>query len=141
MLVHGYFPEEMKTSVIIPIPKNPRGNLISSDNYRGRDANFQDAEIVRSEERHGLEPRAGCSGVQEQRHFGGPGEICHCISDIQKILQKNKLKPCLKITGCYLVFTLEKYELYLLIINTWNTKVKGLEMKYMMNISTQTLLL
>ena len=107
-----------------------------------RDANFQDAEIVRSEERRGLEPRAGRSGVQEQRHFGGPGEICHCISDIQKILQKNKLKPCLiKITGCYLVFTLEKYELYLLLINIWSTKVKGLEMKYMMNKSTQRFLL
>ena len=109
---------------------------------KSRDANFQDAEIVRSEERHGLEPRAGPSGVREQRHFGGPWEICHCISDIQKILQKNKLKPCLmKITGCYLVFTLEKYELYLLLINTWSTKVKGLEIKYMMNKSTQRFLL
>ena len=107
-----------------------------------RDANFQDAEIVRSEERRGLEPRAGPSRVREQRHFGGPREICHCISDIQKILQKNKLKPCLiKITGCYLVFTLEKYELYLLLINTWSTKVKGLEIKYMMNKSTQRFLL
>ena len=74
-----------------------------------RDANFQDAEIVRSEEHRGLGPRAGPSEVQEQRHFGGPGEICHCISDIQKILQKNKLKPCLiKITGCYLAFTLKE---------------------------------
>ena len=35
MLVHGFSPEEMKTSVIISIPKNPRGNLYSSDNYRG----------------------------------------------------------------------------------------------------------
>ena len=125
-----------------------QGREISMDFLAGalhagsRDANFQDAEIVRSKERRGLEPREGCSGVQEQRHFGGPGEICHCISDIQKILQKNKLKPCLiKITGCYLVFTLEKYELYLLLINTWSTKVKGLEMKYMMNKSTQRFLL
>ena len=78
------------------------------DLLASRDANFQDAEIVRSEEHRGLGPRAGPSGVQEQRHFGGPREICHCISDIQKILQKNKLKPCLiKITGCYLVFTLK----------------------------------
>ena len=64
-----------------------------------RDANFPDAEIVRSEERGGLGPRAGPGGVQEQHHFGGPGEICHCISDdrsdTQKILQKNKLTPCL----------------------------------------------
>ena len=32
MLVHGYSPE---TSVIISIPKNPHGNLNSSDNYKG----------------------------------------------------------------------------------------------------------
>ena len=37
-------------------------------NYR--DANFPDAEIVRSEERGGLEPRTGPGGVPEQRHFG-----------------------------------------------------------------------
>ena len=47
-----------------------------------RDANFQDAEIVRSEERHGLGPRERPSRVQEQRHFRGLGEICHCISDV-----------------------------------------------------------
>ena len=74
-----------------------------------RDANFQDAEIVRSEEHRSLGSRAGPSAVQEQRPFGGPGEICHCISDIQEILQKNKLKPFLiKITGCYLAFTLKE---------------------------------
>ena len=39
-----------------------------------RDANFQDAEIVRSEERRGRGPRERPRGVQEQRHFGGPGE-------------------------------------------------------------------
>ena len=49
-----------------------------------RDANFQDAEIVRSEERRGRGPRERPSGVEEQRHFGRPGEICqfHCISDV-----------------------------------------------------------
>ena len=36
-----------------------------------RDANFQDAEIVRSEERRGQWPRERPSGVQERRHFGG----------------------------------------------------------------------
>ena len=76
-----------------------------------RDANFPDAEIVRSEERGGHGPCAGPGGVQEQRHFRGPGEICHCISDVieqiyRKYCKKNKLKPCLiKITGCYPVFT------------------------------------
>ena len=40
-----------------------------------RDANFPDAEIVRSEERGSHGPRAGPGGVQEQRHFGGPGEM------------------------------------------------------------------
>ena len=39
-----------------------------------RDANFPDAEIVRSEERGSLGPHAGPGGVQEQHHFGGPGE-------------------------------------------------------------------
>ena len=76
-----------------------------------RDANFPDAEIVRSKKRGGHGPRAGPGGVQEQRHLGGPGEICHCdcISDVidqiyRKYCKKNKL--CLiKITGCYLVFT------------------------------------
>ena len=33
-----------------------------------RDANFQDAEIVRSEERRGLGPRERPSAVLEQRH-------------------------------------------------------------------------
>ena len=75
-----------------------------------RDANFPDAEIVRSEERGGHGPRAGPGVVQEQRHFGGPGEIRHCISDvIEQIYSKyckKKLRPCLiKITGCYLVLT------------------------------------
>ena len=52
-----------------------------------RDANFPDAEIVRSKMRGGHGPCAGPGGVQEQRHLGGPGEICY-RSDIQKILQK-----------------------------------------------------
>ena len=43
--------------------------------YKYRDANFPDAEIVRSEERGSHGPRAGPGGVQEQRHFGGPGEM------------------------------------------------------------------
>ena len=49
-----------------------------------RDANFQDAEIVRSEERRGRGPRERPSGVQKQRQIRGPGEICqcHCISDV-----------------------------------------------------------
>ena len=47
-----------------------------------RDANFQDAEIVRSEERHSLGPRERPSRVHEQRHFGDQGKICHCISDV-----------------------------------------------------------
>ena len=54
-----------------------------------RDANFQDAEIVRSKERRGLGPRERPSAVVEQRHFGGPGELCHSISDvINKIYRK-----------------------------------------------------
>ena len=54
-----------------------------------RDANFQDAEIVRSEERRGLGPRERPSVVLEKRHFGGPGELCHSISDvINKIYRK-----------------------------------------------------
>ena len=47
-----------------------------------RDANFPDAEIVRSEERGGHGPSAGPGGVQVQRHFRGPGQICHRISDV-----------------------------------------------------------
>ena len=47
-----------------------------------RDANFQDAEIVRSEEGRGLGPRERPSAVLEQGHFGGPGELCHSISDV-----------------------------------------------------------
>ena len=39
-----------------------------------RDANFPDAEIVRSEERGGHGRRAGPGGVQEQRHFGDQGK-------------------------------------------------------------------
>ena len=53
-------------------------NICNQDGIT-RDANFQDAEIVRSEKRRGLRPRERPSGVQEQRHFGGPGELCHCI--------------------------------------------------------------
>ena len=78
-----------------------------------RDANFQDAEIVRSKERHGLGPRERPSAVLEQRHFGGPGELCHSISDVinkiytENISKNNKVTSCLiKITGCYLVFTI-----------------------------------
>ena len=49
-----------------------------------RNANFPDAEIVRSKKHGGHGPRVGPGGVQEQRHFGGPGEICQCdcISDV-----------------------------------------------------------
>ena len=39
-----------------------------------RDANFADAEIVRSYEPGGHGPRAGPGGVQEQRHFGNQGK-------------------------------------------------------------------
>ena len=60
--------------------------------FRCRDANFPDAGIVRSEERGSHGPRAGPGGVQEQRHFGGPGEMSLYIlcyrADVQKILQK-----------------------------------------------------
>ena len=84
-------------------------NFAGCINYR--DANFPDAEIVRSKKRGGHGPRAGPDGLQEQRHLGGPGEICHCdcISHvIDQIYRKycKKTKLCLiKITGCYLVFT------------------------------------
>ena len=35
MLVHSYIPDGFKNSVIIPIPKNARKSLSSSENYRG----------------------------------------------------------------------------------------------------------
>ena len=35
MFVHSHTPQNMLSSVIIPIPKNLRGNLTCSDNYRG----------------------------------------------------------------------------------------------------------
>ncbi len=35
MLMHGYTPEDMLLSTIIPIPKNTRKSLNNSDNYRG----------------------------------------------------------------------------------------------------------
>ena len=35
MLVHGYVPDELLRSTIVPIPKNNLGNLCSSENYRG----------------------------------------------------------------------------------------------------------
>ena len=57
-------------------------------NNVGRDANFQDAEIVRSEKRHGLRPRERPSGVQEQRHFGGPGEYVTVSDVIDQIYRK-----------------------------------------------------
>ena len=73
-----------------------------------RDANFPDAEIVRSKKRGGHGPRAGPGRVQEQRHLGLPREICHCDCISDQIYRKycTKTKLCLiKITGCYLVFT------------------------------------
>ena len=35
MLSHGYYANELLCATVIPIPKNTRGNLTSSDNYRG----------------------------------------------------------------------------------------------------------
>ena len=60
---------------------------------RCRDANFQDVEIVRSEERGSLGRRQGPSGGAGEAPFGGPGEYVTVYlilsrSDIQKILQK-----------------------------------------------------
>ena len=74
-------------SSVRPAYINVYQRILTDNNYR--DANFPDAEIVRSEECGGHGPRAGPGGVQEQRHFRGPGEICHCISDvIEQIYRK-----------------------------------------------------
>ena len=35
VMIHGYMPDSLLLSTIVPIPKNTRGNLSSSDNYRG----------------------------------------------------------------------------------------------------------
>ena len=35
MLVHGYLPDDILHSITIPIPKNTKGNMSCSDNYRG----------------------------------------------------------------------------------------------------------
>ena len=35
MLTHGFNPDDLLRSTIISIPKNSRGSLCSSDNYRG----------------------------------------------------------------------------------------------------------
>ena len=35
VMIHGYMPDSLLLSTIVPIPKNVRGNLSSSDNYRG----------------------------------------------------------------------------------------------------------
>ena len=35
MLVHGFTPDYIRRSVIVPIPKNANGDLCSNDNYRG----------------------------------------------------------------------------------------------------------
>ena len=35
MLIHGHTPSDLLDSVIISIPKDPRGNMCSNDNYRG----------------------------------------------------------------------------------------------------------
>ena len=68
--------------------KRDVGNV---DSYQGkkchRDTHFQEAERVRSEERGGLGPRNGPSGVQKQRHSRGPVKCVTLYkSDIQKIL-------------------------------------------------------
>ena len=34
MLVHGYMPDDMLASVLVPIPKDPRASLTNSGNYR-----------------------------------------------------------------------------------------------------------
>ena len=60
-------------------------SLLHSDT---RDANFQDAEIVRSEKSRSLRPRERPSGVQEQRHFRGPGEYVTVSDVIDQIIQK-----------------------------------------------------
>ena len=35
MLIHGYLPDELSKSVIVPIPKNVKESLCASSNYRG----------------------------------------------------------------------------------------------------------
>ena len=35
MLIHGHSPDEFISSVLVSIPKDTRGNLLTSDNYRG----------------------------------------------------------------------------------------------------------
>ena len=35
MLIHGHSPDEFLSSVLVLIPKDTRGNLLTSDNYRG----------------------------------------------------------------------------------------------------------
>ena len=35
LLNHGYMPEQLLSSIIIPIPKNSKGNLSDLKNYRG----------------------------------------------------------------------------------------------------------
>ena len=35
MLVHGHTPDNFLESIIVPIPKDPNGNLGTSNNYRG----------------------------------------------------------------------------------------------------------
>ena len=35
ILYHGFLPDNLLTSVVVPIPKNVKGNMGSSDNYRG----------------------------------------------------------------------------------------------------------
>ena len=35
MLTHGFNPDDLLRSTIISIPKDSRGSLCSSDNYRG----------------------------------------------------------------------------------------------------------
>ena len=34
MLVHGYMPDDMSASVLVPIPEDPRASLTNSGNYR-----------------------------------------------------------------------------------------------------------
>ena len=35
MIVHGYSADELLQSVLVSIPKDARGDLLASDNYRG----------------------------------------------------------------------------------------------------------
>ena len=35
MIVRGYSADELLQSVLVSIPKDPRGDLLTSDNYRG----------------------------------------------------------------------------------------------------------